>query len=66
MVLIQTSLLIFVIARKPKPELIIKVNPDCKVQKHHLDVLQKLLETNALILHLEENVKGNVINTPYP
>ena len=53
-------------APRQRPELTIKVYPEDQVQKHHLDVLQKLRQTNALILHLEESVKGNVINTPYP
>ena len=49
-----------------RPDLTIKVYPENMVQTKKINVLQQLLKTNALILHLQENIKGNVFNSPYP
>ena len=49
-----------------RPELKIKVYPEDLVNSRKMAILQQLLKTNALILNLKENIKGNVFNTPYP
>ena len=49
-----------------RPEVAIKVFPENYFAQNKLQVLHRLKKTNALILKLEENIKGNVFNTPYP
>ena len=49
-----------------RPEVTIKLYPENLVQNNKLQILQKLRKTNALILNLTENIKGNVFNQPFP
>ena len=49
-----------------RPEVTIKVYPEDLVHNNKLQILQKLRKTNALILNLTENIKGNVFNQPFP
>ena len=51
---------------KQRPKLKITFYPENVVQSDKLQVLQKLQNTNALILKLTENIKGNVFNKPIP
>ena len=53
-------------ATERRPELRIKVFPEDLVNNNKLQILQKLRKTNALILNLTENIKGNVFNQPFP
>ena len=56
----------FIMATERRPELRIKVFPEDLVNNNKLQILQKLRNTNALILNLTENIKGNVFNQPFP
>lgn len=51
---------------KQRPELTIKVYPEDMVVAQKLTILQKLRETNALILNLQESIKSNTTGTLYP
>ena len=51
---------------KQTPKVKIKLYPENLVQSNKLQILQNLQKTNALILNLAENIKGNVFNQPIP
>ena len=50
----------------PRPDVKIKVYPESLVYDHKLQILKKLKKTDALILNLTEDIKGNVLKKPFP
>ena len=50
----------------PRPDVKIKVFPENLVYDHKLQILKKLKKTDALILNLTEDIKGNVLKKPFP
>jgi hypothetical protein len=56
----------FIMGTVTRPDVKIKVFPENLVHDHKLQILKKLKKTDALILNLTEDIKGNVLKKPFP